>query len=133
MKENKTVRLSIRVTEELKARIQMEARKENRSMSNYLENVIVEAIERGGSKMLLVKNLVDGTIYASGEDEDELINSWNKNIKNNLEWLLDESTFGDQEAYDELTEEAYRMENIEEAIRKLNDLSENNDIKVIEG
>ena len=33
--------------------------------------------------MLLVKNLVDGTIYASGEDEDELINSWNKNIKKN--------------------------------------------------
>ena len=133
MKENKTVRLSIRVTEELKARIQMEARKENRSMSNYLENVITEAIERGGSKMLLVKNLVDGTIYASGKDEDELINSWNKNIKKNLQWLLDESTFGDQEAYDELTEEAYRMGNIEEATRKLNDLSENNNIQVIEG
>ena len=47
MKENKTVRLSIRVTEELKAKIQMEARKENRSMSNYLENIITEAIERG--------------------------------------------------------------------------------------
>lgn len=133
MDQKKSVRIGIRVTEDLKAKIQMEARKENRSMSNYLENVILEAIEKGGSKMLLIKNLVDGTIYASGKDDDELINSWNKNIKKNLEWLLDESTFGDQEAYDELTEEAYRMENIEEAIRKLNDMSENNNIQIIEG
>ena len=132
MNQNKTVRLNIRLTEELKAKIQMEARKENRSMSNYLENLVKKDLEKG-EKEMLVKNLVDGTIYASGKNDDELINDWNKNIKKNLEWLLDESTFGDQEAYDELTEEAYRMENIEEAIRKLNDMSDNNDIQIIEG
>lgn len=132
MNQNKTVRLNIRLTEELKARIQMEAKKENRSMSNYLENLVKKDLEKG-EKEMLVKNLVDGTIYASGKNDDELINDWNKNIKKNLEWLLDESTFGDQEAYDELTEEAYRMENIEEAIRKLNDMSDNNDIQIIEG
>lgn len=82
---------------------------------------------------MLVKNLVDGTIYASGKNDDELINDWNKNIKKNLEWLLDESTMDNQEAYDELTGEAYRMENIEAAIRELNDLSDNNDIQIVEG
>ena len=82
---------------------------------------------------MLVKNLVDGTIYASGKNDDELINDWNKNIKKNLEWLLDESTMDNQEAYDELTEEAYRMENIEAVIRELNDLSDNNDIQIVEG
>lgn len=45
--QNKTVRLGIRVTEDLKARIQEKAKEENRSMSNYLENIIIEALEKG--------------------------------------------------------------------------------------
>lgn len=132
MGQKKSVRIGIRVTEDLKAQIQEKAKEENRSMSNYLENVIIEALGKG-EKEMLVKNLVDGTIYASGKNDDELINDWNKNIKKNLQWLLDESTMDNQEAYDELTGEAYRMENIEAAIRELNDMSDNNDIQIVEG
>lgn len=76
---------------------------------------------------------MDGTIYAAGNNDEELVQSWNKNIKKNLEWLLDSSTFDDQATYDELTEEAYRIENIEAAIDQLNDYSENNKIEIIEG
>lgn len=82
--------------------------------------------------MKQIKNLSDGTIYAEGQTTEELVKSWNENIKKNLEWLLDESTFNDQETYNELTEEAYRIENIEAAIRELNDYSENNKIEIVE-
>ena len=132
MDQNKTVRLNIRLTEDLKNKIQAKAKEENRTMSNYLENLVKKDLEKG-EKEMLVKNLVDGTIYASGKNDDELINDWNKNIKKNLQWLLDESTMDNQEAYDELTEEAYRMENIEAVIRELNDMSDNNDIQIVEG
>ena len=50
MKQTKSVRLGIRVTEDLKARIQEKAKEENRSMSNYLENIIIEALEKEDKK-----------------------------------------------------------------------------------
>lgn len=83
--------------------------------------------------MKKIINTIDGTIYAVGNNNKELVQNWNENIKENLEWLLDESTFNDQEAYEELTEEAYRIENIEEVIDRLNDYSDNNKIEIIEG
>lgn len=83
--------------------------------------------------MKQIKNLLDNTIYAVGNNDKELVQNWNENIKKNLEWLLDASTFDDQATYDELTEEAYRIENIETAIKKLNNYSENNKIEIIEG
>lgn len=83
--------------------------------------------------MKQIINLLDNTIYAEGHTTEELIKNWNENIKKNLEWILDASTFDDQAAYDELTEEAYRMENIEAVIRELNQYSDNNKIEIIEG
>lgn len=83
--------------------------------------------------MKKIINSIDGTIYAEGHTTEELIKSWNENTKKDLEWILDASTFDDQAAYDELTEEAYRMENIEAVIRELNQYSDNNKIEIIEG
>ncbi|WP_277220521.1 hypothetical protein [Peptoniphilus vaginalis] len=83
--------------------------------------------------MKKIINTIDGTIYAVGNNNEELVQNWNENIKESLEWLLDESTFDDQTTYDELTEEAYRIENIEAVIDQLNDYSENNKIEIIEG
>ena len=83
--------------------------------------------------MKKIINTIDGTIYAEGNNNEELVQNWNENIKENLDWLLDESTFDDQATYDELTEEAYRIENIETVIKQLNDYSENNKIEIIEG
>lgn len=83
--------------------------------------------------MKKIINTIDGTIYAVGNNYKELVKSWNENIKENLEWLLDASTFDDEATYNELTEEAYRIENIETAVKKLNNYSENNKIEIIEG
>ena len=83
--------------------------------------------------MKKIINTIDGTIYAVGNNNEELVQNWNENIKENLDWLLDASTFDDQETYNELTEEVYRLENIENIIDQLNDYSENNKIEIIEG
>ena len=83
--------------------------------------------------MKKIINTIDGTIYAEGNNNEELVQNWNENIKENLDWLLDESTFDDKETYEDLTEEAYRIENIEAVIDQLNDYSENNKIEIIEG
>lgn len=83
--------------------------------------------------MKKIINTIDGTIYAEGNNNEELVQNWNENIKENLDWLLDGSTFDDKATYDELTEEAYRIENIEAVIDQLNDYSENNKIEIIEG
>lgn len=83
--------------------------------------------------MKKIINKIDGTIYAVGNNNEELVQNWNANIKENLDWLLDASTFDDQETYDKLAEEVYRLENIENIINQLNDYSENNKIEIIEG
>lgn len=82
--------------------------------------------------MKKIINTIDGTIYAVGNNDKELVQNWNENIKKNLEWLLDASTFDDQATYNKLAGEAYRIENIEAVIYQLNDYSENNKIEIVE-
>ena len=74
-----------------------------------------------------VRNLLDGTIYAVGNTEEELINDWNENCKKNLEWILELDT---EETYNDLTDELFRMENLEDAIDDLNEMSDNNNIVI---
>ena len=80
--------------------------------------------------MKKIINTIDGTIYAVGKTEEELINDWNASCKKNLEWILELDT---EETYEELTEEIFRMENLEDVIDQLNDYSDNNKIEIIEG
>ena len=74
-----------------------------------------------------VRNLLDGTIYAVGNTEEELINDWNENCKKNLEWILELDT---EETYNDLTDELFRMENLEDVIDELNEMSDNNNIVI---
>lgn len=74
-----------------------------------------------------VKNLLDDMVYAVGNTEEELINDWNANCKKNLEWILELDT---EETYEELTEEIFRIENLEDAIDELNEMSDNNNIVI---
>lgn len=56
-------------------------------------------------------------IYAKGKTEQELIGNWNETSQKNLSWLLE---YDEEELYNELTSEMYRIENLEDAIHKLN-------------
>lgn len=50
MDQNKTVRLNIRLTEDLKNKIQERAKEENRTMSNYIENLVKRDLGKGERK-----------------------------------------------------------------------------------
>lgn len=50
MNQNKTVRLNIRLTEDLKNEIQKRAKEENRTMSNYIENLVKSDLEKHESQ-----------------------------------------------------------------------------------
>lgn len=50
MNQNKTVRLNIRLTEDLKNKIQKRAKEENRTMSNYIENLVKSDLEKHEGK-----------------------------------------------------------------------------------
>lgn len=56
-------------------------------------------------------------IYAKGKTEPELIANWNETSQKNLSWLLE---YDEEDLYNELTSEMYRIENLEDAIHKLN-------------
>lgn len=81
--------------------------------------------------MLTVYDFENDVIYAEGENLDELITSWNENSKEKLSWLLDDSAMGDQDTYKELTDEVYRLENLQDVISEINQI-EVNDLKICE-
>ena len=74
-----------------------------------------------------VKNLLDDMVYAVGNTEEELINDWNTNCKKNLEWILELDT---EETYNNLTDEILRIENLEDVVDELNEMSDNNNIVI---
>ena len=74
-----------------------------------------------------VKNLLDDIVYAVGNTEEELINDWNTNCKKNLEWILELDT---EETYNNLTDEILRIENLEDVVDELNEMSDNNNIVI---
>lgn len=47
---SKTERLFIRITPELKRKLQEMANAENRSLSNYIENILLQEIEKKGQE-----------------------------------------------------------------------------------
>lgn len=47
MQPTKTERLYIRLTPELKAQLQVAAEAENRTISNFIENLIKQALKKG--------------------------------------------------------------------------------------
>lgn len=74
-----------------------------------------------------VRNLLDNMVYAVGNTEEELINDWNANCKKNLEWILELDT---EKTYNDLTDELFRIENLEDVIDKLNEMNDNNNIVI---
>ena len=49
----KTERVNIRLTPEMKEKLQKAADAENRTLTNYIENIIINALKKEGWKALL--------------------------------------------------------------------------------
>ncbi|MCW6701412.1 hypothetical protein NH288_04850 [Anaerococcus sp. NML200537] len=82
--------------------------------------------------MLQVKDLINDIIYAQGENEEELVRSWNENLEEKFDWIINSGDFfeGDKEyeqlkeLFEETTEEVYGIDGIKDVINTLNEAYE---------
>lgn len=78
--------------------------------------------------MLKVYDQANDYEYARGENMEELIADWNAKAIKNLSWLLE---YGEEQAYEEMTEEIYREDNLRDAMARINRI-EVNDLQIVE-
>lgn len=62
-------------------------------------------------------DVLTNAIYAEGKTEEELVKNWNENSQNTLIWLLE---YNEEDLYNDLTSEMFRLENLEDAIHLIN-------------
>lgn len=62
-------------------------------------------------------DVLTNVIYAEGKTEEELVKNWNANSRENLSWLLE---YGEENLYNSLTSEMFRLENLEDAMHQIN-------------
>lgn len=62
-------------------------------------------------------DVLTNAIYAEGQTEEELVKNWNENSRENLGWLLE---YDEEDLYNKLTSEMFRLENLEDAIHQIN-------------
>lgn len=62
-------------------------------------------------------NVLTNAIYAEGKTEEELVKNWNENSQNTLSWLLE---YNEEDLFNELTSEMFRLENLEDAMYQIN-------------
>lgn len=78
--------------------------------------------------MLKVYDQANDYEYARGENMEQLIADWNAKAAKNLSWLLE---YGEEQAYEEMTEEIYREENLRNVMDEINGI-EVNDLQIVE-
>lgn len=78
--------------------------------------------------MLRIYDQANDYEYARGENMEELIADWNAKARKNLDWLLE---YGEEQAYEEMTEEIYREENLRDVMDEINKI-EVNDLQIVE-
>lgn len=61
--------------------------------------------------------------YARGNTIEQLIDNWNKNVKEKFSWILENDNTED--FYNSVTEKCYRIENIEDICKLVNDVEVN--------
>ncbi|WP_148466167.1 hypothetical protein [Peptoniphilus harei] len=67
-------------------------------------------------------DVLTNAIYAEGKTEEELVKNWNENSQNTLSWLLE---YGEDDLYNDLTSEMFRLENLEDAMHLINTIDGN--------
>ena len=61
-------------------------------------------------------DVLTNAIYAEGKTEEELVKNWNENSQNTLSWLLE---YDEEDLFNELTSEMFRLENLDDAIHRI--------------
>lgn len=73
--------------------------------------------------MYKIYDSVNCYLYAYGKTINQLIDSWNKQAKDNFSWILENEN--NEEFYEKVTEKCYRIENIEDICKLVNDVEVN--------
>ncbi len=73
--------------------------------------------------MFSIYDKVNDYEYANGATIEQLIDNWNKQAKDNFNWILE--TENTQDFYNSVTEKCYRIENIEDICRIVNNVEVN--------
>lgn len=61
--------------------------------------------------------------YARGNTLEELINNWNEKAEENFSWILESKNT--QDFFNSVTEKCYRLKNIEDICKLVNDVEVN--------
>jgi hypothetical protein len=67
-------------------------------------------------------DVLTNAIYAEGKTEEELVKNWNENSRNTLSWLLE---YDEEDLYNDLTSEMFRLDNLEDAMHRINTIDGN--------
>ena len=67
-------------------------------------------------------DVLTNAIYAEGKTEEELVKNWNENSRNTLSWLLE---YDEEDLYNDLTSEMFRVDNLEDAMHLINTIDGN--------
>lgn len=73
--------------------------------------------------MFSVYDKINDYEYAWGETITELIDNWNDYVEHNFQWILE--TENTEDFYKAVTEKCYRLENIEDICRIINNVEVN--------
>ena len=76
--------------------------------------------------MLQVKDLINEITYAQGENEEEIVKSWNENLKEKFDWIEDE------ELLEEIAEEIHDLEGIKDMLNTINEAFDSQFIDAID-
>lgn len=77
--------------------------------------------------MLKIYDKINNFEYAKGDTVEQLIQDWNNKAEDNFSWILE--TENTEDFYNSVTEKCYRIENIEEICRIVNNV-EVNDLRL---
>lgn len=73
--------------------------------------------------MYKIYDKVNDYLYAQGESLEELIDNWNSRAENNFSWILEQEN--NEDFFNSVTEKCYRIENIEDICKLVNDVEVN--------
>lgn len=73
--------------------------------------------------MFRIYDKINNYEYAKGNNVQALIDNWNKNAKNNFYWILE--NYQDENFYNQVVRKCYRIENIKEICRIVNNVEVN--------
>lgn len=73
--------------------------------------------------MFRIYDKINDFEYARGATIEQLIDNWNNNAEENFSWILENED--SQDFYNSVIEQCYRIENIEDICRLVNDVEVN--------